>query len=220
MGFIADLEGTAIAYTAEADRLVVDGRFQLDLSLADLAERLGISAESIADPRSRGKVDPDAVLFTAQAGKLADETKTLLREIRKREALAGKPPSPVIGEWVVTKFAFTLNHLKHPSDDEKRILAAISRSAAEIMPQPGDGIRAVPVTGRDLDRGGVSVSAGMLPIEPLQAGPACADEEPCSDTRCLHSRQRSRADLLSASRSSESATSRGETSGSPPAPAR
>jgi hypothetical protein len=45
-GFIADLDGTAIAYTAEADRLFVDGRFRLDLPLADLAKRLGRGPES------------------------------------------------------------------------------------------------------------------------------------------------------------------------------
>src|SRR5262249_12890555 len=144
VGFIADLDGTAIAYTAEADRLFVDGRFQLDLPLADLAKRLGKSPESIADPRSRSEVDRDAVLFRAQAGTLTENTKARLRQSRKPASRESQPLGLVHGDWVARSFAFTLNRLKHPSDDEKVILAAIGRSAAEIMPKPGDGIRAVP----------------------------------------------------------------------------
>jgi hypothetical protein len=73
---------------------------------------------------------------------------------------AGPSPTP----------SFTLDRLKHPSDEEKTILSAIVYSAGENMPRPGDKIRAVGVNLGDLGPGLIALSAGMLTLEPPNPG--------------------------------------------------
>jgi hypothetical protein len=168
MGLVGDLDGMAIAYASGADRLVANGRFRLDLSLEQMAELLGIRPESISDPRSPRHVDPNAELFRAQAGTLTQHAKKRSRIFRERQVRSGQRPSGVHGQWLITHYSFTLNRLKHPNDDEKIVLSAIVRAAAEIMPMPGDGVRAVPVDRMEFDTGRISLASGMLPLEPLQ----------------------------------------------------
>jgi hypothetical protein len=69
---------------------------------------------------------------------------------------------------VVTDYSFTLNRLKHPSDEEKAVLAIIC-AAATTLTQPGDPIRAVGVSRGELADGRIALAAGFLPVEaPLQ----------------------------------------------------
>jgi hypothetical protein len=177
MGFAPDLEGTAIAYDAEADRLVSEGRFRTDLSLAQLAAALKISAASIARPRSPGEVDPDAELFRAQSGVLTAGSKALARTRRKEQVAEGKKPDAVVSEWVVTEYAFSLNRLNHPSGEEKAVLAAIARAAGGIMPQPGDTVRAVGVFRGYVAPGRVALAPGMLPLAAQPAATATIGTE-------------------------------------------
>jgi hypothetical protein len=165
MGLVGDLDGMAVAYTIEADRLVSDGAFLTDFSLHELASILHISEESLADPAAPGEIDSDAELFRAQSGTLTDRAKDLSRKHRMRQVRDGKTPDMVTCEWVITNFSFTLRRLKHPNDQEKVVLSAIILAAAETMPMPGDKIRAVGVNRGDLAYGLIALSAGMLPLE-------------------------------------------------------
>jgi hypothetical protein len=160
MGLVGDLEGKAVAYASEAERLVADGQFRLDRSLEQMATLLHVHPGSIADPRSPGQIDPNAELFRAQAGTLAENAKVISHRQRAQQVRAGRRPSAVYGIWVITRYSFTLNRLKHPTDDV--------RAAAEIMPKPGDGVRAVAVNRLECDDGRIPLWPGMLPLEPLQ----------------------------------------------------
>ncbi len=63
-GLVGDLDGTAIAYMAEADGLVdKDGGFRTNLTLERMARILKVSGATIAKPDSPREIDPDAVLF-------------------------------------------------------------------------------------------------------------------------------------------------------------
>jgi hypothetical protein len=162
MGWVPNLDGTVIAYVIEGDCLLQDGRFRTDLSLEEMAEALSIEAASIANPRSPNEIDPDAELFRAQSGVLTDKSKESARAHR-RQLLAGDTPDGLVEEWIVTEFLFTLNRLKHPSNEEKVVLAAIARAAVGTKPVPGDKVRAVGVSKGLLDAGRIALSLWMLP---------------------------------------------------------
>jgi hypothetical protein len=165
LGFMVDLDGMAIGYTGEAGNLVSNGHFQIDLPLEEMANRLHITAKAIANPRSPGEIDPDAELFRAQAGTLTERCREVLKKARREMVRAGKMPSYGSSEWVVKDFSFTLNRLKNPTVEEKVILAAIARAAAETMPQPGDKVRAVGESRGNLEHGETVLTPGMLPLE-------------------------------------------------------
>jgi hypothetical protein len=161
-GLAPDLNGIAVAYWAEADGLVLkaDGRFQTNLSIEEVTAILLVDPASISRPGSLREIDPDAVLFRAQSGTLTPQAKIRSREMRKKQAWY------VFPEWEVHDFAFTLNTLMHPNEEEKMILSAISRAARGIMPAPGDRIRAVGVNRGDFGHGAI-ITPGMLPPEPV-----------------------------------------------------
>jgi hypothetical protein len=170
LGVVANLEGTAIAYTAEADHLVSHGRFRTDLRLDQVAAVLKVGTESIADPRSPDEIDPDAELFRAQAGTLTQKSKGLSRNMRRQQSLEGRTPDAVYAEWVLTDYSFTLNRLQHPTDEEQTVLTAIVRAAEESLPKAGDQIRAVGVNRGELAPGRISLAGGLLPVETPQQG--------------------------------------------------
>ena len=171
MGLLGDLDGTAVAYAIEANHLVADGKFQIDLPLEQMASLLRISPDLLANPQSPAEIDPNAELFRAQAGTLTDRAKTLSRRLRKQQVLAGKKPDAVVGTWVITDFSFTLNRLRHPNEQENVVLSAIISATAETMPRPGDKIRAVGVNGSELELGRIALTYGMLPLEAVSRCP-------------------------------------------------
>ena len=67
--------------------------------------------------------------------------------------------------WNTKDYAFTIYRPIHPTEDESTVLDAISKAARAMMPQPGDGVRAVGVGRGEFERGGAVVAAGMLPLE-------------------------------------------------------
>jgi hypothetical protein len=171
MGLVGDLDGTAVAYAIEANHLVADGKFQIDLPLEQMASLLRISPDLLANPQSPAEIDPSAELFRAQAGTLTDRAKNRSRRLRKQQMLAGEKPDAVVGTWVTTDFSFTLNRLRHPNKQENIVLSAIISAAAETMPRPGDKIRAVGVSGGELGPGRIALAAGLLPLAAALHGP-------------------------------------------------
>jgi hypothetical protein len=167
LGWAPNLDGTAIAYARQADRLVEGGGFRTDLSLDQTARALEISPSSIANPRSPDEIDPDAELFRVQSGVLTQKSKESARR-SERQLLAGMLPDPIVNEWVITEFSFTLNRLKRPSDEEKEVLSAIARAASEIMPGPDDRVSAVGVPRGALEASPVALTYGMLPRSPAR----------------------------------------------------
>jgi hypothetical protein len=165
IGWVRALDGTAIAYTGDADRLVFGGQFRTDLSLRQMAEALKINIASIADPRDRSQIDPDAVLFRAKSAVLTNEGKALSRALREQQVLRGEKPDAVVGEWVILEYSFTLSRLKHPSDNERFVLSAIIRAATEQMPKAGDQAQAVGLTKGEIECDGIIFLPGMLPPE-------------------------------------------------------
>jgi hypothetical protein len=175
LGWVPDLDGTVVAYVGEADRLVEGGRFRTDISLDQMAAALMIIASSIANSRSPDEIDPDAELFRAHSGALTNESKESARALR-RWRLTGKIPNRFVQEWVIKEFSFTLNRLKHPSDEENSVLSAIVRAASGIMPARGDKVRAEGMSRGAFENGPVKLSIGMLPSEKPMTG-AGWDEE-------------------------------------------
>jgi hypothetical protein len=166
-GWVGNLDGTAVAYSSEADELVAsDGRFQTDLTPQEAHHKLGLDAAAISKKGSPDEIDSDVVLFKAQAGTLTETAKALGRILRSKHVAAA-----IRGEWDLKDFSFTLNQLKHPSEEEKAVLAAISRSKLGILPVPGDMIRAVPANRTDFEPGMIAVSPGMLPPEEPMVSP-------------------------------------------------
>jgi hypothetical protein len=166
MGWVPNLDGTAVAYAAEADGLVApDGRFRTDLSARDAARILHIDQAAIARPDAADEIDPDAVLFRAQSGTLTAQSKAMSRQRREEQAAGGLPPDAAVRDWDVRHFAFTLERLRHPDEAERTVLSAIGRSRLLIPPEPGDTIRAIPVNRGDLEDGKVALWPGMLPPE-------------------------------------------------------
>jgi hypothetical protein len=117
IGLVADLDGKAIAYAAEADRLVVDGRFRVDLPVAQIASLLHARPDLLPGSRSQDEINPDAELIRAQAGTLTDNAKKRSRELRSRQKLAGKKVDAVVAEWGGHEF---LLHSQSPETPERR----------------------------------------------------------------------------------------------------
>ena len=156
LGLVSDLDGIAVAYTSEADGLVApDGSWSYSLSALEMAKVLRLDA-----------VVRGTILFRAQAGWLTPEAKVISRRIRDEREAEGKPRDFVYPEWITRDYAFTVERLRHPTADEKRVMDAISYAARAVPPEPGDGIRAVGVSRGELERGIGVLSAGMLPLEP------------------------------------------------------
>jgi hypothetical protein len=118
MGYVASLDGTAIAYTAEADALVSDGQIRTDLALVELADALRIDPASIASRLAPVEVDPDAELFRAQVGSLTKEGKERSLSMRRKQARDGKKPDAVFAIFLDTNLSFTLNRLRNPNSQE------------------------------------------------------------------------------------------------------
>jgi hypothetical protein len=78
--------------------------------------------------------------------------------IRKQQADKREEPQAVYAVWNTKDYAFTIYRLIRPTEDEKTVLDAISKAARAMMPQPGDGVRAVGVGRREFDRGGAVVA--------------------------------------------------------------
>jgi hypothetical protein len=161
---VASLGGTAVLHTAEAPKLVSEGRFLTNLPLTELALRLKVSPESIADPRSPAEVNPAAELFRAQVVTLTENAKERSRQMRKRQLQQGKAPDGVYAEWNVRIFSFTIKSLQNPTAEEAEVLSAII-AAKETLPQPGDKIRAVGVARGEIAPGRIATAAGYLPIQ-------------------------------------------------------
>jgi hypothetical protein len=165
-GRVPNLDGKAIPYAKQANGLVVGGEVRSDRPLAELAAILEVTHDSIADPRSHGQVDSDAPLFVAQTAILTEKAKEISRTMRIRQLREGKAPDAVFPEWIVMRFTFTRNRLKHPNDEEKIVLAAIVRAATPgFMPQPGDETRAVPLNRGELGPDRTAAAAGYLPSQ-------------------------------------------------------
>jgi hypothetical protein len=86
--------------------------------------------------------------------------------MRKQQVLRGEKPWAVYGEWNTPDFSFTISKLRQPNEAEKTILAAISRAAREIPPEPGDRIRDVGTHQSAFDYGPY-IPSGFLPLEPI-----------------------------------------------------
>jgi hypothetical protein len=165
-----DLDGTAVVYPIEVDRLVgPDGSFCTDLSLSDLAGLLNVDPQTIARKGSNDEVDPDAVLFTAVTGRLSEQAKALARRKREIQIQDGLPPSAVVEDWVQTKLSFSLKALKHPSADQKLVLDSIRHSALGLPRQPGAKTNAAPLmTIADGEQPtDFNFTGGSLPLEPI-----------------------------------------------------
>ena len=166
MGWVANLDGTAVAYDALADDLFdPDGNLRKDLSPQKVADILHLAVQAVAKKGSLHDIDPQAVLFHAQAGTLTQQSKAMARKMRIQQVAQGLTPDAAYRDWDVRHYAFTLDRLSHPSAEEAEILAAISRSKLLVMPQPGDTIRAVPVNRGDLGTDRIALWPGMLPPE-------------------------------------------------------
>jgi hypothetical protein len=165
-GWVGNLRGDAAAYDAEADNLVDhDGRFRLNLSAYDAARLLSIDPRVIAKTDSPHEIDETAPLFRVQVGTLTAESRQSAIKRRIEQLAKGEPPYAASGNWDVREFVFTLAKIKHPTDEESRILSAISKSALCTVPKPGDTIRAVAVNRGDLEPGKIALAPGMLPPE-------------------------------------------------------
>ncbi len=161
--YARDIDGIAVPYTAEADRLVLpDGEFKTDLTIEEAATILRMDPSEIA--KTDGSLDPDATLFLANSGILTPEAKRWSRAMRAAQATKGEKPWQIYFEFTVTEYRFMLNKLKNPSQQERVILAAISRAARLILPKPGEGILAVGVNRGEFEHRSV-ITGGMLPLE-------------------------------------------------------
>ncbi len=168
-----NLEGTAVAYPEEVDRLVgVDGRFRTELSLNEMASVLSIDPQTIAKRGSKKEIDPAAVLFEAVTGRLSERAKARSRRQREIELREGWPVSAFGHEWVTVAFPFSLTTLKHPNQEQQVVLDAISRSARGLEREPGAKTNAVPLPSvREGGRfRGFEFAAGYLPLEPVPGG--------------------------------------------------
>jgi hypothetical protein len=165
-----DLDGTAVVYPIEVDRLVgPDGSFCTDLSLSELAGLLNVDPQTIAKKGSVNEIDPEAVLFTAVTGRLSEPAKAQARRKREIQIQDGLPPSAVVEDWVQTKLYFNLKALKQPSADQKLVLDSIRRSALGLPRQPGAKTNAAPmITLADGDQPrDFNFTGGSLPLAPI-----------------------------------------------------
>jgi hypothetical protein len=167
------LHGTAVIYREEVSALVAkDGHFQTDLPASRMALLLCRNPREITKRDSSSEIDPDAVLFTAVAGRLTEQGKELSRQLRDYQAREGVPQSGAGFGWVKTMHPFTLRSLISPTPEQKEILEAISRAARILPRQPGAKINAIglPITDSDMTSAEVEFSAGFLPLEYPTAG--------------------------------------------------
>ena len=161
-----DLDGTVAVYPDEVDRLVApSGRFRIDLSVEHIAAILNINGRMIARTSNSNDLDSEAVLFVVAVGRLTAQARLRSAAERLRQARDGVPADYAVDEWTTQELRFTLRTLSHPSSREQAILEAISRSARECMPEPGEKIRAIPATRREIESGAVDFSPGYLPLE-------------------------------------------------------
>ncbi len=162
-----DLEGVAVIYPEQVDGLIsADGSFRTDLAPEKMAAVLRINHAALRKERS-AELDPDATLFTAIIGRLSARAKALSRRVRESEARAGRPMSAAGYEWETTLIGFSLNSLKHPNPEEKRILNAIIRCKRRLPRRGGAGINAIglPLEQADLVKPDLLFGAGFLPLE-------------------------------------------------------
>jgi hypothetical protein len=185
LGLPVNLDGTAVVYPQQVDGLVAsDGEFRTELSLHEMASALSLDPRTIARPGSKDEIDPDATLFTAVTGRLSEPAKARSRRLREIEYADIQPALVNPDEWLTLDAPFSLNVLRHPNQEQRMILEAISRSARGVMRQPGAAVNAVPVP--SLRAGGrpkaVEFAGGYLPLEPLpvdrrtQANPLSRDD--------------------------------------------
>jgi hypothetical protein len=174
-----DLEGTAVVYPREINGLVgADGSFRTNLSLIELASLLKVDPQVIAKNGSNNEIDPNAILFKVVTGRLSERAKDQALREREIQSQIGMPMSAVVDDWLLTELRFTLNALERPTEDEKSILDAISRSALLVVRQPGAKINAVPTSGGE-QLSDFKFSAGYLPLEPSpDRGDAPGDTNP------------------------------------------
>jgi hypothetical protein len=165
-GWVPNLDGTAVAYAAEADGLISDdGRFRTDLGPREVAGILHLDVDAIIRAGSPHEIDSNAVLFRAQAGTLTESTRAACRKRRLEQVAQGLNPDAAFRDWNVRAFAFTIDRLQRPNVEEKVVLSAIARSKLLVVPRPGDSIRAVAVDRGELEFGKVALWPGMLPPE-------------------------------------------------------
>jgi hypothetical protein len=167
-----NLEGAAVAYPQEVAALVdANGKFRTELSLDELARVLSIDPQTIADRGSKNEIASEAVLFRALTGRLSERAKARSRRRRETELHGLQPVLAEPDEWVMVYVPFSLNSLRHPNPEETVILDAISRSARDLVREPGAKANAIPVP--PVHEGGRFASfefaGGYLPLEPLPA---------------------------------------------------
>ncbi len=166
MGLAVDLDGKAVLYPEEVAALVGhDGSFRTDLSLDQLAAALRIDPRTISKTGSPDEINPGAVLFKVMIGTLTERSKALRREQRTTKRRESRPTDMLVDEFVKEKISFTLDALKQPDGDQKTILTAISRSARELMVQPGETARAIVTSREAIESGSVEFWPGYLPLE-------------------------------------------------------
>ena len=161
MGLLANLDGLAIVYPLEVDKIVAaDGTFRTDLSPQHMASILRIDPRPISANASEHEIAADATLFKAVVCTLTDESKAFIREFRKSQQRKGLPPNGGGGEFTRKEIAFTLNDIGNPDDQRKMILTAISRAARGVMPVGGEQARAVGIARGDIESGSFGLWAG------------------------------------------------------------
>jgi hypothetical protein len=164
----ANLEGTAVAYPQEVAALAdADGEFRTGLSLDEIASVLKVDPQSIAKRESRHEIDPDAFLFMAVTGRLTEQAKARSRRMRETDLQHLQPVSATSEDWVKTAVPFSLNSLRHPDQEQKIVLDAISRSARDLVREPGAKANAVPLL-LGHERGELprfEFAGGYLPLE-------------------------------------------------------
>jgi hypothetical protein len=166
MGLVPNLNGIAIAYDANADRLIDDsGRFRTELTLEQAASLMKVEASAIASRDSPPTLDPNAELFRAQVGTLTEAAKVKSLQFREQQSGAGKIPYGVVADWNVVVHSFSLATLKNPTPHEKMVLDAVIRAKTGVIPGKGDKVRATGVDRGDLSDGKMALTAGMLPVE-------------------------------------------------------
>jgi hypothetical protein len=162
-----DLGGIAVVFEESARILILgENQFRTEMSAEEFSRSLKIELKTIL--LADGKINPDAVLFRAQAATLTANAKT-----KRLETQNGSLPSFRDAEWDRRDFAFTLNKLRNPTDEERVILMAISRVPPFGKPKAGEGIKATGVNSVEYQFGPI-ITGGMLPFA---AQPVGAKEE-------------------------------------------
>ena len=162
-----DLGGIAVVFEENARNLILgENRFRTEMTAEEFSRKLIIELKTIL--LADGKINPDAVLFRAQAATLTANAKTL-----KLETQSASLTSFTDADWDRRHFAFTLNKLRNPTDEEREILMAISRVPPFGKPKAGEGIKATSANPAEFQFGPI-ITGGMLPFAAL---PVDAKEE-------------------------------------------